>query len=153
MAPAFLDGWDHLNRLVGITQDAPSRESAHFNFNEGSGTTSTDSIGGLTATLSSGADFRTSNLPFTGAGSYVGIDGNEFITIEHDEAVAIGTGDFTVAGWFELPNLSYSQNAVLIDGFDTSSGVEGYGLFFHNGALKARVWAGGSPASIDDCDC
>ena len=109
-----------------------------------------DSIGGHIATLSSTADFRTSSLPFTGAGSYVGIVGIEYVSIEHDAAVTIVEGDFTFAGWFERTNLTYSQNVYLLDGFDGSgSNLDGYALKFHNGVLKIRVWKGGVVSQIN----
>ncbi|MEM1107089.1 MAG: LamG-like jellyroll fold domain-containing protein [Planctomycetota bacterium] len=115
------------------TLDITSNLVAHYEFEDGSGSTATDSVGSNDAALTNGAAFSTSGQ--VGDALTVSADsgGDSLATISNNAAFDFGSGDFSIGFWF---NTDAAGNDVI---FEHDDGSTGYTFsLISNGTL---VWS------------
>ncbi len=114
---------------------------AHWNFDEGSGTTAADSIGSNDGSLVNGPVWSTDKSPAPSGNAYsISFDGiNDYVL--RAGVVTTAIDNVTLAAWvkWEGPNIVSSPQAILYNG---NSGTSGYGIYlFNNGNIF--ILAGG----------
>ena len=69
--------------------------AAHWSFNEGSGTSASDTAGGHTGVLQNGAAWVAGR-----SGNAVALDGiDDYVRVTDNDTLDVGTGNFTIAAW------------------------------------------------------
>lgn len=107
----------------GLTFNLDASDSASY---PGTGTTWTDTIGGLTGTLTNGPTFSSGNggsIVFDGVNDYVSFSGNA--------AFNFGTGDLTIESWVYWDG-TYSGGGRSIYGTGGSGSLDQFGLYNGN---------------------
>ncbi len=117
------------------TLDTSTGLVAHYEFEDGSGSTATDSVGSNNATLGGGASFTTGEIG--GALDLVDPDPDPGDpsqgTILSDPALDFGSSDFTIAFWF---NSQDSGGGMVLEDYD---GTDGYNFLWGFGTLTWTV--------------
>lgn len=118
-------------------------DANNSNSNPGSGTTWSDlTSNNIDFTLNNGAAFGTSS-----GVSYVEFDGtNDYAVTGTDNALSLGTSDFTVSVWFYFDSL---KNVADIFDFRTVSnnGFAGF-LKQYGSAMRFRIWMGPNNSAV-----
>jgi alpha-N-arabinofuranosidase len=109
---------------VGTIPTVPT-PAAHWTFDQGTGTTATDSSGnGYTATLGAGASWVTGNV----GTNAISVNGSSTGVATVTRAVVNTAGSFTASAWVDLASLSGYQTVLSIAG----SNVAGFFLQFRS---------------------
>lgn len=134
-----------------VTAPPTSGLVAHFPFEEGTGTTTTDSVGGLVGTLTNGPTWQPQVPPRLIRNretedwslSFDGTD--DFITVPHNAALSL-TSSFTITMWVKISSSSLDGNDVLLSKFDSNYNY----LIYFSSASKPRIYSSGlTPSQLD----
>lgn len=131
---------------VNNSSPPSSAQVAHFAFEEGTGTSTTDSVGGLTGTLNGGVTWQPQTCARLIAGRQtqdwaVSFDGtDDVVTIPHSAALDI-TGACTFALWLK-PSAASEDGYVLAK---TSTATDGFHVYWEGSA--DRISFGGVNSS------
>ena len=82
---------------------------AYWDFEEGTGTTATDSVSGNVGTLTNGAAFST-NVPTVGGSHSVVLDGTNDLVNVPDSASVSPTGSITLSAWVNVASVATTGN-------------------------------------------
>jgi prepilin-type N-terminal cleavage/methylation domain-containing protein len=112
-----------------------------WDFDEGSGSTATDTSGYGNHGTISGAAYSTStphSLVGSGTGKYsLSFDGvSNYVQVARDSTLEFGTGDFTLSQWIKVSGDSGSPQTVLSK---RGSGPNWYTIYIQNGTGSSRL--------------